>query len=75
MREWDLVTASLNWIRRRPNLLAIIWLTLLVTGIVLTVSASLTETRFLELRAFEGTVPPSRRIARPRPYRRPLTRD
>lgn len=58
MREWDLLTASRNWIRRRPNLLAIIWLTLLVTGLVLTISASLTETRFLELRAFEGTVPP-----------------
>lgn len=58
MRERNLLTAPRNWIRRRPYLLAIIWATLLITGLVLTILASLTDTRLLEIRTFKGTVPP-----------------
>jgi hypothetical protein len=57
MREWDLLTGPRGWIRRHPSVLAIIWATLLVTGIILMISALLTETRLVETRAFQGTVP------------------
>lgn len=57
MRESDQLTAPRGWIRRHPSVLAAIWATLVVTGIALTILASITETRFFEMRTLQGTVP------------------
>ena len=58
MGESDQLSARGGWIRRRhPSVLSAIWATLVVTGIVLTILASITETRFLETRTLQGTVP------------------
>jgi hypothetical protein len=58
MREPDLLTTPRGWIRRHPSILAAIWATLIILGIVLTILASITETRFVETRDVQGTVPP-----------------
>lgn len=58
MREWELLTSPRRWIRRHSRVLPALYAGLVITGVVLTGLASLVETRFLETRAFQGTVPP-----------------
>ncbi len=58
MREPDMLTAPRGWLRRHPSILGAIWATLVITGIALTILASIEETRFVETRTVEGTVPP-----------------
>ncbi|MFQ6012916.1 MAG: hypothetical protein ACE5LS_04660 [Thermoplasmata archaeon] len=58
MRERDLLTSPRNWIHRHPRVLPAIYVSLVITGIILTILASLVDTRFLETRTFQGSVPP-----------------